>query len=717
MKRVKILVLWFLLALGWIDFGSAAEMRPFTLDWRDNPLTPVNLSSLSEKPAGRDGFIRIENGHFIQPNGRRLRIWGINVSAMACFPNKKDAATIASYLSRMGINGVRFHFMDSPWTKFLNAEPGTSRRLDVGLLDRLDYFIAKLIEQGIYINLNLNVARQFTKGDGVEDAEYLGYAKAVTYFAPRLIELQKEYSKQLLAHVNPYTERAYTEEPAVLIVELVNENSLVESWMAGRLLGKNEKKFPGTWSDIPASYERKLTQRFNTWLPTMYSAEELGMLRKESGVASNQLIPRLRPDQFTQASTFRFHTEAMFYMETEKAYFHTMANYLKQELGLKAYLVGSSDHNHYKTGYPHLSSTSLLDVVDGHVYWQHPNLGERVNGRQTFSIANTPMVNDPLFSTVVQLARSAVVGKPYTVSEINHPYPHEYACEGIPILAAYGALQDWDGIFFYTLEHQTPEQWLDVTRGHFDFRPDVMKMVNLAASSLLFRRGDVQPARRTILRSYSRREVIQGIQLPSQELPFFTPGFSLAIPLVHQTRITAFDRYPQVYEQRDTPKAIVSDTTELVWSVENPAQGLVSVNTPRAQALIGFVKQNPRSLDTLSASIETEFCSILGVALDEKPLDQSSKILLTATAKAINSNAKWNENRTTLEQWGEAPMQYEIVTGTLHFNNRDQEKPVWITPLDGAGRALGPRTQGEYQNGQWHLPIGNYPTLWYLIEQ
>ena len=56
--------------------------------------------------------------------------------------------------------------------------------------------------------------------------------------------------------------------------------------------------------------------------------------------------------------------------------------------------------------------------------------------KQGFSIGNTPMVNDPLNSTVVQLSRSPVAGKPYTVSEINHPFPNEYACEGIGVLAA-----------------------------------------------------------------------------------------------------------------------------------------------------------------------------------------------------------------------------------------------------------------------------------------
>jgi len=44
-------------------------------------------------------------------------------------------------------------------------------------------------------------------------------------------------SQQLLTHVNPYTGNAYINEPAVIMVEIVNENSLVEAWFDNRLLG------------------------------------------------------------------------------------------------------------------------------------------------------------------------------------------------------------------------------------------------------------------------------------------------------------------------------------------------------------------------------------------------------------------------------------------------------------------------------------------------
>ena len=90
-----------------------------------------------------------------------------------------------------------------------------------------------------------------------------------------------------------------------------------------------------------------------------------------------------------------------------------------------------------------LSFNLLGDFVDGHGYWQHPDLGPPLRSR------NDPMVNDPLDSTVVQFARSPVAGRPFTISETNHPFPHRFACEGFSILTAYALFQDWDGLLWF----------------------------------------------------------------------------------------------------------------------------------------------------------------------------------------------------------------------------------------------------------------------------
>ena len=380
-----------------------------------------------------------------------------------------------------------------------------TRALDPQQLDRLDFFIAELKKRGIYADLNLNVGRTYKAGDGVRDHDLLGFPKALTYFDERLIELQKEYARQLLTHLNPYTGKSYRAEPAVAIVEFVNENSLVEAWLNGRLLGRQTNRPSGTWNDIPPSYAGELTARYNSWLKRNLAPEMLARFRTEAGADPNTPLPRLRPDQFKNATKERFQAEAAFYMEVERGFFKMMSAYLRNELGVQSLLAGNSDHGHGRSGYPIVDGTSLLDVVDGHVYWQHPRYLDdaRTGKRAGFDIPNTPMVDDPLHSTAVKLSRTAMAGKPYTVSEANHPFPNEFACEGIPILAAYAALQDWDGIFWYTLAHKDVLALEPVVAGHFDFAKDPVKMTQLAAGALMFLRPDVQPAVR-VGRSYAR---------------------------------------------------------------------------------------------------------------------------------------------------------------------------------------------------------------------
>jgi hypothetical protein len=502
----------------------------------------------------------------------------------------------------------------------------------------------------------------------------------------------------------------------VAIVELVNENSIVEAWFSNRLLGENTRKRPGTWSDFTAWYAEELTRKFNEWLSQTQSPETIERLRELAGVAGDDLVPRLRREQFEEAPALRFHTEAAFYMHLERTYFRDMYDHLKTTLGVRALVVGTSDHNHYRSGYPLLSSTSLCDVVDGHVYWQHPSYGrDAETGQRTFTIPNTPMVDDPRHSTVVQLSRSAVAGKPYTVSETNHPFPSEYACEGIPILAAYAAFQDWDGIFLYTFEHQAPEDWGDRMPRHFEIRPDPVKMTNAAASACLFLRGDVRRASETILRSYSPEQVRESIRYPSSQRPLFTPGLDRSISLRHGMRIASFERRSGGYPKTDADGPIVSDTGELSWYHGESEGGLVTVETERSQALVGFVKRANVSLRNLAAEVENRFCSITLTALDGKPICEAAELLLVTTARSANAEMKWNNERTTLLDWGSAPMVIERVTGTVALRGLKPFKEVEVIALDGAGKALDKAVQVKTSDGSCRIAVGKPATPWYFV--
>jgi hypothetical protein len=698
-------------------FAAEPVLRPFTVDWSSPPDSPASVSFLLDAPAGKHGFLRVGDGHLVRPDGSRFRIWGANATMKACLPTKEDAPRVAAHLARYGLNCVRFHFLDAFAPRgLIDSQRDDTRSFDPDALDRLDFFIAQLKARGIYADLNLNVARAYKAGDLLRDHELLGYAKAVTYFDPRLIELQKEYARQLLTHRNPYCGNEYRQEPAVALVEIVNENSITEAWFSGRLLGQNQRKHPGTWSDIPASYEKSLTERYNRWLAEHLAPETLARLRAAAGVSQGPL-PRLRPQEFAKASPERFRGEAAFYMDLERQYFHDMAQYLREELGVKSLLLATSDHNHGKSGYPLLTSTAQLDIVDGHVYWQHPHyLIDPASGRtKGFDIPNSPMVNDPQHASVVQLSRTAMAGKPYTVSEVNHPFPSEYACEGIPILAAYAALHDWDGIFWYTLAHDDIASAGSRTIGHFDLAPDPVKMTQLAAGALMFLRSDVRPAKRVVGRSYSPEQIIQSLQMPWSQSPYFTPGFPLSLPLMHAMRITSLEGPPTGKWESISDDPIRSDTGELVWQGAAAKQGLVTVETDRSQALIGFCKVNGAETKNLAAQVENSFCALTLSDMDGKPIARSDRLLLTATARVANSGMRWNAARTSLEDWGKPPVCIETVSGSVVLRGLEQAVGVAAQPLDGAGRPLGPVLQAVKTATGWNLTIGKLPTTWYLI--
>jgi hypothetical protein len=432
--------------------------------------------------------------------------------------------------------------------------------------------VDELKKLGIYSNLNLNVGRRYKVGDGVPDWDLIGVAKGLTYVGDRLLELQRDYAKQLLTHRNPYTGAEYRHESAVATVEIVNENSLYEFWMRNWLRGELVPDGPRHQLDFTPFYARQLDTMFNDWLARNRQPEEITLLRRQAGVGPADRVPRLRRGDFSAAPRERFHAEAEFYGQVEKDFFLGMRDYLKRELGVQSLIVGNADHTYWIPNLPLLRANALLDYVDGHVYWQHPAI---------WGARNTPMVDEPLRSSVVKLSRSPLLGRPFTVSEVNEPNPNDYAAEMIPVLAAYAAFQDWDGFYFYTFEPKVGDAWQPFVEDYFDLTLDPVKMIQLAAGALIFTRPDVRPAQEVVARTYSAAQVNESIRLPEAERPFFTPGFPRSLPLRHGVRIRSLDGEPTSAFPADPAPPYLSDTGELAWHCPPGTRGLVTIDTDR----------------------------------------------------------------------------------------------------------------------------------------
>ncbi len=310
-----------------------------------------------------------------------------------------------------------------------------------------------------------------------------------------------------------------------------------------------------------------------------------------------------------------------------------MSSYLKDKLGVKCPLIATADHSHSGSGYPLELDARQLDIMDGHDYWRHPSVPP---------FRHNPMVNEPFNSTVVELSRTAMAGKPYTVSEVNNPFPNQFACEGIPILAAYGDFLGWNAIVWYTFEPKRSADWQPVLTEPFDISHDPVKMTEMAAGALMFIRGDLDGAKKTVLRSYTPEEVWDSRFSAGTNRPYYTPGFPMSVPLLHGSRIQSLDGPATALETADLAAPYRSDTGQLVWYTNAADQGLVTIDSPRSQGLVGFVKANGKHVTNLSVDVSNNFCAIVLCSLDAKPIAQTSRLLLITGSREGNSGMTWS---------------------------------------------------------------------------
>ena len=134
--------------------------------------------------------------------------------------DRKDAIDRDVYhLSRLGFNGFRLHL----WDVELSDSAGNLLQNDH--LDLLDYLIAQLEKEGIDIILTAqtNFGNGYPEKNIDTGAFTYDYGKCEIHSDKTAQEIQANYLQQLASHVNPYTGRSYSDDNAIIAMEINNE--------------------------------------------------------------------------------------------------------------------------------------------------------------------------------------------------------------------------------------------------------------------------------------------------------------------------------------------------------------------------------------------------------------------------------------------------------------------------------------------------------------
>ncbi|MGB9772504.1 MAG: T9SS type A sorting domain-containing protein [Bacteroidota bacterium] len=216
-----------------------------------------------------DEFVSINAEGKFSVKGRRIRLCGTNFGADNAFPPRDKAGLLAGRLRKFGFNLVRMHHLDNPWSNRSLVGKSDTREIIPAYLDTLEYTIAKLKENGIYVNMNLHVSRTFRIFDQVADYDSLPkFGKGINFFDPYIKSLHKEYARQLLTHVNPYTGKALVNDPVMAMVEITNENSLYRFWR------NNQLKPISSGGVLPYYYSKMLDSLWNEFLLSKYQSTQ-----------------------------------------------------------------------------------------------------------------------------------------------------------------------------------------------------------------------------------------------------------------------------------------------------------------------------------------------------------------------------------------------------------------------------------------------------------
>lgn len=617
------------------------------------PGSALDMSSWIEKPAGVHGHVRACGDEFSFSDGTIARFWGINLSLRhQPFPDKERSDRLAKRLSQMGANMVRVYLdANDGYSVFGNAL-ATTRTFKADAVDRFHYLLSALKREGIYLDIVLMMGRRVCPADGVGQLPDKSSFHVRGEFLPELITLQKEFASTLFSQRNQYTQMTLAEDPAVACVEIINEDSL---FFMGNADG---------WK-LTEAYELSVWQRqFNQWLRDQAFDRATLVTRwltaggapdiadNEDPATSTVRIPSggFRGNWCGEArknDTYRF------LCDKQRAFYHTMVEYLHVRCGVRSLICGSS---HWVSDYADLALNADLDFVNRHHYWAHAEGGYGLIG---VTYDTRSMLKSDDGGLVGSIFAQRVLGKPYLVSEWDFGLPNEYQAEGQLLMSAYASLH---GISMLQWESGDFSEQPKALNYIFDVSGNPVQMALWPLSALLFHRRDVRTAD-----SFFRLSVAEHTCDPSR---------SPNVALLRTAACTA--KAGVSFKESTEGTEIVSAaagmdglyrsiTGEIIWDTRT---GKFVIDTERTQSVCGFFESSAVASRDAIFSIKNRYAAVAITSLSMQPIASSKRLLLVAAARMRNTGMRYSPDGSSVVDKGTLPILIEQVTGQVELKGR-----------------------------------------------
>ena len=643
----------------------------------------IDLRYLNEKIAGENGFVSKKGSQFILGNGTPTRFWAVNAIDNILDLSRFEIDYLAKRLAKVGVNMFRVH------TSIFDKNSKDLSKINKTLLDKIFYAVTAMKKEGIYTKLSyyFPLKLQIKPEHGFKGYDSIGNKTpfSLLFINEKMQKIYKEWAKQLLTTINPYTGISLAYDPAIAIIEIQNEDSLFfwtfdESSIPEAQMTLLEKKF-GSWL---AKKYTSLPSRLKKWKSAIHKKDDAKTGRagifSAWAMTSNGMIKQNKEQQARIKDQIEFLTKHQY------NFYKEMTAYLKNTLGCQSLIsagnwqtaddsaLGAIEHYSYTAG----------DIIDQHGYFAGEHKGPiasySVNAQDSFK--NRAAVFEP---HEMPFKAFQINNYPHIISEISWPMPNRFRADNTFITSAYSSLQGVQGVFWFSLNTSS---WTASLEKFPISVPSVLGQ--FPATALQYRRGDLKEAPIVIQQNFNKNDLYQlkaiGAsspqtldQLRKADVP---KGGQVKGAIINTVDPLAFlvgkvsrsfngkkgdsilsDLSPYIERGK---KRIQSITKEINWNYQ---KGLVTVNSPLSQGFSGFLSRMGKvEFKDITLSSQNEYGTIHAISLDGAPIATSKKILVQAFTE-------------------EQPYGYQVEggregritnTGALPLNVRDIEATIWI---------------------------------------